>query len=542
MAEYAQHRGFKCPLVFAVSDNGIAISLKGYNWLQEQFVHKLRMARFEADGRDMGAVYAQTKQSVDYSRECKKPSFLLFKNLPRRFGHAATDRQAAYLTPEEIGTVAAENPLEYASAQAVQAGFFTYAELHDLYMDTWEECKRAFDVAVNEPKVTERAVVQRTTSQPMWKNPTSIGTIEAASSVREPPNARNSEFKAKDKKVMRQHMTRVFDELLTENPDVVYLGEDVEHGGYYLVTDSLAKKFPHRVKDYPPEESVLVGMGIGYSQIGMVPIVEIPYAKYLDCGVDQFFEAAIMNWLSHGRQPCGMVIRLQGFDRGVFGGNFHTHNMLHLPPGIDVVCYSNGPDYARGMRHALEQARIGRVVMTVDCTNLLNAKHYDMETKDGTWEMPLTKKGDIATFDEVTVYGDPAATVAIVTYGNGVLTSLIARDRLVAEHPDLNVKVIDCPYLSGIPQGLIDAMEGVDAVVFADICKFGQHPFGAHIGSLQFRDLLPAKWQVAAAQPTYNPLGTYLTFLNPPDVVHAVKHVVGLETFIDLGTSMSFQV
>jgi hypothetical protein len=63
---------------------------------------------------------------------------------------------------------------------------------------------------------------------------------------------------------------------------------------------------------------------------------EIPYAKYLDCGYDQFEEAAIAHWLSAGASPNGMVIRLQGFDRGVFGGNFHTHNTIHIPPGLDV--------------------------------------------------------------------------------------------------------------------------------------------------------------------------------------------------------------
>lgn len=42
---------------------------------------------------------------------------------------------------------------------------------------------------------------------------------------------------------------------------------------------------------------------------------------------------------------------------GVFGGNYHTHNTLHLPPGLDVVCYSNGPDYARGFRYAVQQAQ-----------------------------------------------------------------------------------------------------------------------------------------------------------------------------------------
>ena len=43
-----------------------------------------------------------------------------------------------------------------------------------------------------------------------------------------------------------------------------------------------------------------------------MPIVEIPYAKYLDCGYDQFTEAAIMHWLTNGKFTNGMIIRLQG--------------------------------------------------------------------------------------------------------------------------------------------------------------------------------------------------------------------------------------
>ena len=72
-------------------------------------------------------------------------------------------------------------------------------------------------------------------------------------------------------------------------------------------------------------------------------------------------EIAVMHWLSAGKQPNGMVIRMQGFDRGLFGGNFHTHNWLPLLPGVDVVATSTGRDYARAMRHAVRQARAGRV-------------------------------------------------------------------------------------------------------------------------------------------------------------------------------------
>jgi 2-oxoisovalerate dehydrogenase E1 component len=172
---------------------------------------------------------------------------------------------------------------------------------------------------------------------------------------------------------MRKAMNQVIAEALEEgiigkgnDRRVVYLGEDVEHGGYYLVSDGLKKKFPLQVRDFPPDETALVGAAMGFAQAGLVPILEIPYAKYLDCGADMYFEAAISHWLSNGTQPNGMMVRLQGFDKGIFGGNFHTHNNIHMPPGVDTVCYSNGFDYAAGWRYSLAQVRMPYCAVDLD--------------------------------------------------------------------------------------------------------------------------------------------------------------------------------
>ncbi len=54
--------------------------------------------------------------------------------------------------------------------------------------------------------------------------------------------------------VMRKNMNRALEEFLSgstsssstgssASSDVVYIGEDVEHGGYYLVTEGLKKKY-----------------------------------------------------------------------------------------------------------------------------------------------------------------------------------------------------------------------------------------------------------------------------------------------------------
>ena len=237
-----------------------------------------------------------------------------------------------------------------------------------------------------------------------------------------------------------------------------------------------------------------------------------------------FYEIAVMNWLSAGQRPNGMVIRLQGFDRGLFGGNFHTHNMLqHIPPGIDVVCYSNGEDYVRGFRNALDQAKAGRVVMSVDCTRLLNLRH--LHGKDRAWERVFPSKDSspgMISFDDIRRYGSKGKW-AILSYGNGVVTALQARKDLV-EASDISsedtVDIIDCPYLSGVPQGLRDVVGQYSGILFADICKAGPGSsiLPSMITSLQSEGRLPARWGIVAAPRTYNPLGNVSTFLNVDDI------------------------
>ncbi|ETN97437.1 hypothetical protein RFI_40092, partial [Reticulomyxa filosa] len=255
---------------------------------------------------------------------------------------------------------------------------------------------------------------------------------------------------------------------------------------------------------------------------GLVPIVEIPYAKYLDCGADMFYESVIMNWLSNGNQPNGMLIRLQGFGTGLFGGNFHTHNSLNFPPGLDVVCYSNGSDYVRGWRYNIQQAKGGRVVMSVDCTKLLNQRHVfeDMGSRDSLLLLPHPTPSEYITLEDVILYPSKRSShtqsvdehfvekvicsdvsvdnktivenhasyssnadlrsyfntstnskpyVCIVTYGVGVplarqvltLFLFIAQEVLCKKYGYENVLVIDTPCLSKIPNKLKQLFESV---------------------------------------------------------------------------------
>jgi 2-oxoisovalerate dehydrogenase E1 component len=246
-----------------------------------------------------------------------------------------------------------------ACAMAVEREVYSQDELVARFQQIQDSVENAFDKAVNEPKITDVNTLLTTNSQPLTHRVSKWIEKDESKTLKHP----STQVQAKQSKssgiadAMRKHMTRVYDELLTEHKDVIYIGEDVSHGGYYLVTEGLAAKHRNRVLDFPPDETTLVGAGMGLAQAGLVPIVEIPYAKYLDCAADMFTELCALNWLNNGSKQAaaGVFVRLQGFDRGVFGGNYHTHNMLNIVPGLDVVCYSNGHDYVRGVRYCMEQ-------------------------------------------------------------------------------------------------------------------------------------------------------------------------------------------
>ena len=211
-------------------------------------------------------------------------------------------------------------------AEAVDAGLLSYDELQARVMEMEYAVMTAFEKASEEPKLTSRGTLMLSNSAPLQpKKETSEAKAAEVGAGNAPA----------ERLVMRKLMTGVLGEILSQKDGKgIYIGEDVEHGGYYLVSDGLKEKYPLRVHDYPPDETTLVGAGMGLSQVGFVPVVELPYAKYLDCGADMFQESLITHWLSNGTQKNGMVYRLQGFDKGVFGATSTPITFYRLCPHL----------------------------------------------------------------------------------------------------------------------------------------------------------------------------------------------------------------
>ena len=267
-AEYCSHRGAGMPVVFGVADNDASISLAGHGWLPKFVDQRLGGCEvYKCDGSDGSDVFRAASEAFAYARGEQRPAVLVFQHLPRRFGHAATDRQDAYLSPAEIEGRRARDPLAGFIGDAVERGVLDAATVAARNDEIARAARDAFDAAAAEPKLDDRAALVDRVAAPVAPVPTpAVTTTE------------------KRVDVLRKHATRVLDELLSKHEDVVYIGEDVEHGGYYLVSEGLKAKHGRRVRDVPPDETALLGAAAGLAQRGLVPIVEVPYAKYLDCG------------------------------------------------------------------------------------------------------------------------------------------------------------------------------------------------------------------------------------------------------------------
>ena len=98
---------------------------------------------------------------------------------------------------------------------------------------------------------------------------------------------------------MREEMRR--------DPGVFVMGEDIaRQGGIFGQFKGLTEEFGRdRVLDTPISEAAIVGAALGAALTGMRPVVEIMFADFLTCAMDEMVnQAAKMRYMSGGQARC----------------------------------------------------------------------------------------------------------------------------------------------------------------------------------------------------------------------------------------------
>jgi len=134
-------------------------------------------------------------------------------------------------------------------------------------------------------------------------------------------------------------LNAAMEKLLADDPRVFIYGQDVgAFGGAFKATQGLSEKFPGRVLDAPLSEDAIVGMAIGAAIEGMRPIVEMQFADFSTCGLNQIVNHA-GTLFYRTEVNCPIVVRLpSGGTPGA--GPFHSQSMEALYatyPGLIVM-------------------------------------------------------------------------------------------------------------------------------------------------------------------------------------------------------------
>ena len=133
---------------------------------------------------------------------------------------------------------------------------------------------------------------------------------------------------------------------------VYCIGEDIVLGVPFGVTKGLAEEFgPGRVRNAPISEAAIVGSAMGAAITGLVPVVDMHFADFVTCAMDEVAnQIAKSRYMFGGQISCPLTLRMP-YGIGRSAGGHHSNSVeawfVNIP-GLKV-CIPSDPADARGL-------------------------------------------------------------------------------------------------------------------------------------------------------------------------------------------------
>ncbi|HEY7048544.1 MAG TPA: thiamine pyrophosphate-dependent enzyme [Jatrophihabitantaceae bacterium] len=443
---YSVRQGLPLPLLLVCEDNGLGISVPTpEGWIAEM-ARRPGIEYMSADGADPDAVRATALLAASYVRTRRRPALLHLRTV-RFLGHAGTDVESAYRTPDAITSDLKRDPL-LALARRLGARDLAarYDEIGQLVRALGEELRgvRTLTTArmVTEPLAPRRPPVIASEAGRF----ADTDVRRAAFSGRMPEQA--------GELTLAQCINAALTDALAARPEVLVFGEDVGvKGGVYGITRGLQQRFRStRVFDTLLDEQSILGLGLGLGVSGLLPIPEIQYLAYLHNAEDQLRgEAASLRFFSNGTFTNPMVVRIAGlgYQKG-FGGHFHNDNgvaALRDIPGL-VVAVPSRPDDAGPMLRSCIAAGLadGQVSVFLEPIALYHERDL-LSPGDRGWLGAYSLVGHVP-IGSARTHTD-GTDLTVLTFGNGLRMSLRVAALLADE--GIRLRVVDLRWLMPLP-------------------------------------------------------------------------------------------
>ena len=309
------------------------------------------------------------------------------------------------------------------------------------------------------------------------------------------------------------------DEEMARDSAVFVMGEDVGHyGGSYKVTKDLYKKYGDlRILDTPIAENSFTGMAVGAAMTGLRPIIEGMNMGFLLLAFNQISNnAGMLRYTSGGNFTIPLVIRGPGGVGRQLGAE-HSQRLeayFQAVPGLKIVACST-PRNAKGL---LKSAiRDENPVLFFEHVLLYNLKE---DLPDEEYLLPLDKAEIVR----------PGKDVTILTYSR--MRHHCTQAMKMLEGTDYDPEIIDLISLKPLDLATIGAsIKKTHKVIIVEECM-RTGGIGAELTASivdNFFDELDAPVLRMSSQdiPTpYNGKLEYLTIIQPPQIVEAIKQMV----------------
>lgn len=200
------------------------------------------------------------------------------------------------------------------------------------------------------------------------------------------------------KNALREEMHR--------DPTVWALGEDLRRGGVFGQYKGLPEEFgPDRISDAPISEAAIMGVAVGAALSGTRPVVEMRFADFALCAVDELVnQAAKARYMFGGQAKVPIVVREP---MGMWRSSAAQHSQsleswyTHIP-GLVVVCPSSPVDNYGLLKSAI---RCDDPVVYMEHKNLW-ALEGEVDNND---PLPLGRRRLLRTGDDLTLLSWSAA-------------------------------------------------------------------------------------------------------------------------------------
>ena len=150
---------------------------------------------------------------------------------------------------------------------------------------------------------------------------------------------------------------RALAEEMRRDPTVWAVGEDLGRGGVFGQYAGMAEEFgPLRISDAPISEAAILGAAVGAALAGTRPVVEMRFADFALCAVDELVnQAAKARYMFGGQGGVPLVVREP---MGMWRSSAAQHSQsleawyVHIP-GLTVVAPATPGDNLRLLKAAI---------------------------------------------------------------------------------------------------------------------------------------------------------------------------------------------